>query len=300
MNTGLYNRQFHQSEYDKAKQRAKTVAKELGISEQEAEGRIVAEILRNSDKQTADASGGKHDWEVRSIVGCQNLNCNGSKNDPNYANHDYNSQYIVPNQAAYDAGQKYIGSGLTYDGLVTKNIQNDPVGSTLAGTGLMGLGLVTGGPLATTGMMSAGAALGLGINGGVQLLGNQPFDWSSFGLAGFTGAASTGMRFTPALFINTGGALASSTFNGQDPNGAMAGAAAGTALGYPIGAKLESRLDSVFNPWYRQEWRDIGMGISTYVPKNTLPSWLGGAVGGAVQEKFGGAIQNKADGIEKK
>jgi hypothetical protein len=85
-----FNRQLHQSEYDDAKRHAKTVAKELGISERQAEGRIVAEILRNSDKQTAEASGGKHDYEVRSIVGCQNLNCNGYKNDPQYANHDYN------------------------------------------------------------------------------------------------------------------------------------------------------------------------------------------------------------------
>ncbi|MEX3977784.1 hypothetical protein AB4Y45_02240 [Paraburkholderia sp. EG287A] len=73
----LYNRQLHPDEYALAKKNAKLVADKLGISVQEAEGRIIAEILRNSDKQTAEASGGKHDWEIRSIVGCQNLNCDG-------------------------------------------------------------------------------------------------------------------------------------------------------------------------------------------------------------------------------
>ncbi len=65
--SNLFNLQLHQREYDDAK----IVDKELGISEQEAEGRIVAELLKNSDKQTADASGGKHDYDVRKIAGCQ-------------------------------------------------------------------------------------------------------------------------------------------------------------------------------------------------------------------------------------
>ncbi|MGN6316327.1 hypothetical protein [Trinickia sp.] len=69
--TDRFNRQLHQSEYDAAKRHAKTVVRELGISEQEAEGRIVAEMLRNSDKQPAKTSGGKHDYEIRSIVGAK-------------------------------------------------------------------------------------------------------------------------------------------------------------------------------------------------------------------------------------
>jgi len=102
------NRQLHQSEYDMVKKKAKLVAQKLGISEAEAEGRIVAELQRNSDQQTADASGGKHDYEIRSLVGCQLLNCDGYKNDPQYANHDYNNQFIAPNQGAYDAGQAQL------------------------------------------------------------------------------------------------------------------------------------------------------------------------------------------------
>jgi filamentous hemagglutinin len=291
-----FNRQLHQSEYDDAKRHAKTVAKELGISEQEAEGRIVAELLRNSDKQTAQASGGRHDYEVRSIVGCQNLNCDGYKNDPQYANHDYNSEYIEPNRASYGFGQRRLGDGQTYNERVTANIKQDPVGSTLAGVGMIGLGVATGGSLAPAGMMGAGALLGLGVNGGVQLMGDQPFDWTSFALSGATGALSTGMKFGPVFLTGVGGALTGSALQGQNPNGAMTGAAVGTVLGYPAGVKIESHLDDVLNPWYRQEWRDVGMGMSTYVPKNSIPSWFGGGGGGAVQEAAGQAVQNKLDG----
>jgi filamentous hemagglutinin len=298
--TDLYNRQLHQREYDDAKRHAKTVAKELGISEQEAEGRIVAEILKNSDKQTAEASGGKHDYEVRRIVGCQNLNCDGYKNDPQYADHHHNSEYIEPNRVSYDFGQRRLGHGQTYNELVTSNFKQDPVGSTLAGVGMMGLGLATGGSLAPVGMMGIGTALALGVNGSVQLTSDKPFDWASFGAAGVTGALSTGMRFTPVLFTNVGGALTSSALNGENPNGAMGGAAVGTVVGYPIGSKVKGRLHDVLNPWYRQEWVDVGMGVSKYVPPSTLPSWSGGAVGGIAQENVGAAMQNKIDGTAKK
>jgi filamentous hemagglutinin len=295
-NVDRFNRQLHPDEYVMAKKDAPIVAKQLGISVQEAEGRIVAEILRNSDQQTSNAAGGTHDYEVRSIIGCQNLNCDGYKSDPNYANHDYNSQYIAGNQSAYNAGQSQIGTGLTYNDLVKSNIKNDPVGATLAGAGMIGLGVASGGGLATAVTMATGSTIGLAANGGVQVAGGQPFDWTSFAFAGVTGAASSGMGFVPALLVNVGGALAGSAATGQNPNASMAGAAAGTAIGYPIGAKIEGSLNSVLNPWYRQEWKDVGMGISASVPKNALPSWFGGFGGGVVQEKIGGAAQTKIEG----
>ncbi|MCG1046291.1 MULTISPECIES: hemagglutinin repeat-containing protein [Mycetohabitans] len=294
-NVDRFNRQLHQGEYDLAKRHAKLVAQQLKISEQEAEGRIVAEILRNSDQQTAEATGSKHDYEIRSIVGCQNLNCYGDKKDLQYADHNYNSQYIKPNQEAYDAGQSQLGRGQTYNELVTSNINKDPVGATVAGAGMMGLGLAAGGSLAPAGMMGAGALLGLGANGGVQLMGDQPFDWTSFALSGVTSAVSTGMKFVPVFMTGVGGALTGSALQGQNPNAAMGGAAVGTVIGYPIGAKIEGKLNDVLNPWYRQEWVDVGMGMSKYVAPSKLPSWLGGAAGGAAQEKMGATVQNKLD-----
>lgn len=293
--TDLYNRQLHPDEYARAKKDAKVVAQQLGISEQEAEGRIVAEMLRNSDKQTADASGGVHDYEVRSIIGCQNLNCNGYKNDPQYANHFYNAEYIPLNQVAYTLGQSEIGRGQTYNGLVTSNVQNNPISIALAGAGMMASGVGIGGGLASLGMMGTGSAIGMLANAGVQLYNGQPFDWAGLGMAGLTGGASSGMGFVPGLLINTGGALSSSAAAGQNPNASMAGAALGTLIGYPVGVKIEGRLNDVLNPWYRAEWRDLGMGISTSVPKSPVPSWTGGIGAGVISEISGGAVQNRVN-----
>ena len=295
VNVEANNRQLHQTEYDLAKKNAKLVAQKLKISEPEAEARIIAELQRNSDKQTADAAGGKHDYEIRSLIGCQNLNCDGYKTDVQYANSNFNSQFIKPNQAAYNAGQKQLGTGQTYSDLVTSNIKKDPLGATVAGAGMIGLGVVSGGGLPALALAGTGATIGMGVNGGVQLATNQPFDWFSFGMAGATGAASSGMGFVPALFINTGGALAGSGMQGQNPNGAMAGAVIGTAAGFLIGSKIESSLGNVMNPWYRQQWKDIGMGMSVYVPKSSTPSWAGGIGSSIVQEKLGPIIQKKME-----
>lgn len=148
---------------------------QLGISVKDAEGRIVAEILRNSDQQTADASGGKHDYEVRSILGCQNLNCDGYKTDPYYADHNYNSQYIAQNQAAYDLGQAKIGTDLTYGGLVASNYDKDPVGNTVAraGTSLL-VGSVAGGMAAAWGIGTAFTYVGDAISGLAHSIGHIP------------------------------------------------------------------------------------------------------------------------------
>ncbi|MFJ3045274.1 hypothetical protein ACIPEN_05540 [Herbaspirillum chlorophenolicum] len=289
------NRQLHQSEYDFAKKNAKLVAQKLKIGEQEAEGRIIAELLRNSDKQTADAAAGKHDYEIRSLIGCQNLNCDGYKTDAQYANANFNKQLITPNQQAYNAGQIQLGTGQSYNDLVMSNIKRDPVGATVAGAGMIGLGVLTGGGLPALGLAGTGATIGMGVNGGVQLVTNQPFDWFSFGMAGLTGASSSGMGFIPALLINTGGALSGSGIQGQNPNGAMAGAAIGTAAGFLFGAKIESGLGNVMNPWYRQQWKDIGLGMSIYIPKNSIPSWAGGIGSSIVQEKLGPIIQKKVE-----
>jgi hypothetical protein len=244
--TDLYNRQLHPDEYALAKKDAKVVAQQLGISEQEAEGRIAAEILRNADKQTADAAGGKHDYEVRAIIGCQNLNCDGYKTDPQYANHADSSQYIAGNQGAYNAGQSQLGTGQTYNGLVSSNIKKDPVGATLAGVGLIGLGVVTAEGIPTLAGMAAGGSIGAGVNAGAQYGFNDgkisPIDVA---IAGATGALTFGTGFLPGLLMNTGGALAGSGIKGDNPNVGMAGAAAGAgaALGYKAGGSLESVLN---------------------------------------------------------
>lgn len=127
----------------------------------------------------------------------------------------------------------------------------------------------------------------------------SPGQWNERA-ARFLRELSTRMRFAPVLFTNVGGALSSSALNGENPNGAMGGAAVGTAIGYPIGSKVEGKLHDVLNPWYRQEWVDVGMGVSKYVPPSTIPSWVGGLGSGVIQEGAGAAVQNNADDAGKK
>ena len=79
-------------------------------------------------------------------------------------------------------------------------------------------------------------------------------------MAGVTGGVSTGMGLIPAMFINTGGALAGSGMQGRNPNRPMTGAAIGTLIGYPIGSKIDGSMNNALNPWYRQDWKDVGGG----------------------------------------
>jgi filamentous hemagglutinin len=290
-NTDRFNRQLHQGQYEDAKKYVKAVAKELGISEKEAEGRIVAEMLRNSDKQTADAAGGKHDYDVRKIVGCQNLNCDGYKNDPQYANHDYNSQFIKPNQGSYDLGQQHLGTGKTYNELVKSNIKKDPVGSTLAGAGMIGLGIAVAGGIPTITGMATGGGIGVAVNTGAQHVFNDgEISLIDAAIAGVTGALTFGTGLLPGLLINTGGALTSSAIQGGNPNMGMAGAAAGSLVGYGAGGKIEGILNNKFNPWYRPEWVDWGLGVSKYVQPSVLPSVSGTVAGAFGSEGASGSV----------
>ncbi|WP_235185085.1 hemagglutinin repeat-containing protein [Cupriavidus sp. SK-3] len=293
------NRMPHQSEYDFAKKNAKIIADALSKKEgrtvtvEEAEGRIIAEMQRNSDKQTADSAGGKRDYEIRSFIGCQNLNCSGYKNDPRYADHDYNSELVAANQAAYDAGQGQLGSGRTYNDLVTSNIKKDPVGATLAGAGMIGLGVVTAGGIPSFFGMATGGTIGASVNAGAQyVLNDGKISLVNIGMAGATGALTFGASLLPNLLVNTGGALAGSSITGQNPNFSMAGAVAGTLVGFYAGGKLEGALNNSMNPWYRQVWRDIGFGMSQYIPPSALPS-VGGSTAGAISSEGASEAVNR-------
>jgi len=285
----LYNRQLHQSEYDLAKKEAKLVARQLGISVDEAEGQIVAELQRNVDGQTAQADGGVHDYQVRSILGCQMLECNASSTDPNYWNHNYNSQYIAPNQQAYDLGIGQSHTGQTYNQLVTSNVKNNPVSTAIAGAGMIGLGIATAGGVPSLIGMATGGGIGAAVNTGAQYAFNNgqinPVDTA---MAGVTGALTFGTGFIPGLLINTGGSLAGSAYKGESPNAGMAGAAAGSLAGYVVGGKLDGWLGNKLDPWYKPEWSNLGLGISRPVSSCVLPSLLGTTMGAAGSETTSG------------
>ncbi|MDP9897878.1 hemagglutinin repeat-containing protein [Variovorax ginsengisoli] len=293
LNEDLNNRQLHQREYDYAKKNAKLVAKKLGISESDAEGRIVAEMLRNSDKDTAEGTGGVHDYEVRGVIGCQNLNCNASKTDPNYANADFNSQYISGNQEGYDRGLGQLPTGKTYNQLVASNIQNDPVGATVAGAGMVGLGYLMGGAGAATGVKVFGAGVGALANYAFQS-GGQPTDWLDVGIAGGTGFLTSGLGLGSSVMINTGGSVLGSGIKGENPNAGMGAAAVGTVVGYGLGAGVQGGVQRAVDPqnWYRPQWIDMGMGMSRPNTPSAIPGALGNVGSSLVQERFGNEIKN--------
>lgn len=284
-----------------AKKGAKVVAKQLGISEQEAEGRIVAEMLRNSDQQTSDASGGVHDYEVRAIIGCRSLNCDGYKTDPQYANHDYNSQYIAGNQQAYDAGQSQVNKGVTYNDLVKNNVKNNPVSTAIAGAGMMALGGVAAGGLPSIGGALIGGGIGGTVNAGAQYMyGGGQISVVDVAIAGLTGAITYGTSLLPGLLINTGGALTGSAIKGDNPNLSMAGAAVGTVAGYAAGGKIEGALSGKLNPWYRPQWVDVGMGISKYIAPSVIPSVFGTMGGAFVSETTNAGVSTLPSHIQNK
>lgn len=102
---------MHPDEYKLAKDNAKLVTKKLGITEDEAEGRIVRQLERNLDGITAQQDGGKRDEPIISILGCTLLNCDAKNTDAHYWQPTYNAEYIKPNQSSYDKGLAQSGAG---------------------------------------------------------------------------------------------------------------------------------------------------------------------------------------------
>ncbi|KAB8310069.1 hypothetical protein EH228_12230 [Erwinia endophytica] len=79
--------------------------------------------------------------------------------------------------------------------------------------------------------MALNAAIGVGVNTGVQLSGNDPFSYVDAIMAGVTSAATTGKGLIPSAGINMGGAAIGSGIKGEDPTNSVAGAGAGTVAG---------------------------------------------------------------------
>jgi filamentous hemagglutinin len=294
-----FNRQLHQSEYDFAKKYAKLVASKLGISKEEAEGRIVAEILRNSDKQTADAAAGRHDYEIRGLLGCQNLNCTGYTTDANYNDHNYNRQYIASNLSTYRAGKNQIGRGQTGDELVISNVKKDPVGVTVAGTGMVALGYLSGGTGTAVGLKVLGASVGAGANYIFQP--SDQKDWTDVGLAGLTGFITTGSGLGSSLFTNVGGSIVGSGVKGENPNPGIAGSAVGTVAGYTVGKAIEAPLGRAIDPrsWHSADWIDMGYGISRWNAPSPIPGMFSGVGSRITQEPVGNAVKDRTQGPKK-
>lgn len=135
-------------------------------------------------------------------------------------------------------------------------------GSTVLGTTIKG--------------MAANVAIGVGVNTGVQLAGNDPFSYVDAIMAGVTAAATTGKGIIASTPINIGGAAIGSGIKGESPVNSMAGAGAGTIAGGVGGMIIK--------------------GVTSKVAEEAV-SDLTGAVGGSyISEKTGNYVKDSLDG----
>ncbi|WP_052118524.1 hemagglutinin repeat-containing protein [Erwinia oleae] len=123
--------------------------------------------------------------------------------------------------------------------------------------------------------MALNAAIGVGVNTGVQLSGNDPFSYVDAIMAGVTSAATTGKGLIPSAGINMGGAAIGSGIKGEDPTNSVAGAGAGTVAGGIGGAIIK--------------------GVTSKVAEEAV-SDLTGAIGGSyISEETGNFVKGHLD-----
>jgi hypothetical protein len=138
LNVEANNRQLHQTEYDQAKKLSKQAAKWLSalegvtVTPEQAEARLVRQMERTVDYQTAKDDGFRKDEHIVSFMGDKM-----PIQDSYYYDTNYNSQYIKPNQAAYNAALAQGHSGLTPQQTVDRN---NAAGAPLAKLGAVILG----------------------------------------------------------------------------------------------------------------------------------------------------------------
>lgn len=122
LNVDANNRQLHQTEFDLAKkyrkQAATWLSKQEGrtVTPEEAEARIVRQMERGVDYETAKTDGFRTDQAIVSFMGSEL-----PKKDQYYYDTSYNSQYIAPNASAYNAALAQSNAGLTPQQITDRN-----------------------------------------------------------------------------------------------------------------------------------------------------------------------------------
>lgn len=123
--------------------------------------------------------------------------------------------------------------------------------------------------------MALNAAIGAGVNAGVQLSGNDPFSYVDVIMAGITSAATTGKGIGTSAAINMGGAAIGSGIKGEDPTNAVAGAGAGTVIGGVGGEVIK--------------------GATSKLGKDAISDLTGTIIGGYISEKTGNTVKETLD-----
>ena len=249
----MFNRQLHPWEYEFADKNAKVVAAHLKITEEEAKGRIVAEILRNSDKDSAESAGARHDWEIRAAVGCSNLNCSGFETDPEYANSQFNMQFVGTYFDSYAGGMGFLQSGLTDLELRQKNLTYERLGK-----GSMAL---------TACVLSGGTACGAAGGGvatsaGISFITSKPFTTADALMSAYGGLLAR--QYQEKLLgwaLESGGVPQTSIGTSRVGNLILgitktAPVFAGKQIAVPIGngTSLGATVDPLFDPVSNRWW----------------------------------------------
>ncbi|MFJ2602681.1 hemagglutinin repeat-containing protein [Pantoea agglomerans] len=124
--------------------------------------------------------------------------------------------------------------------------------------------------------MAVNAAIGVGVNAGVQLTGKDPFSYVDAIMAGVTAAATTGKGIGASAGINMGGAAIGSGIKGENPTNSMAGAGAGTVAGGIGGTIIK--------------------GVTSKVAEEAVSDLTGAIGGGYLSEKTGSFVKDNLDG----
>ncbi|MFP1909055.1 VENN motif pre-toxin domain-containing protein [Lonsdalea quercina] len=122
--------------------------------------------------------------------------------------------------------------------------------------------------------MAANAAIGVGVNTGVQLTGKDPFSYVDAIMAGVTAAATTGKGIGLSAAINMAGAAVGSGIKGEDPTNSVIGAGVGSVAG-SVGGKVVDALSPVTD----QVTKDV----------------VGAVTGSAASELTGNAVKSELD-----
>lgn len=123
--------------------------------------------------------------------------------------------------------------------------------------------------------MALNAAIGVGVNTGVQLSGKDPFSYVDAVMAGITSALTTSKGIGSSAAINMGGAAISSGIKGEElTNSVIVGAGLGSVAG-SIGGKVVDALSPVTD----QVTKDV----------------IGSVAGSAALEVTGSAVKSELD-----
>nr|WP_314426843.1 hypothetical protein [uncultured Erwinia sp.] len=123
--------------------------------------------------------------------------------------------------------------------------------------------------------MAINAAIGAGVNTGVQLSGKDPFSYVDAAMAGIAAAATTGKGITSSTGIFMGGATIGSAIKGEEPGSAVIGAGVGTIVGGVGGIIIKETVSKV--------------------GKETVSDLTGTAIGSYISEKTGSGVKDTLD-----